>query len=237
MKTKGLLIVLVIMQITANAQTAKRSTDLITAMIGAGRYRGSFSASYEHNWSFGKNRRLEIGLGGRFTTFLAANLDYITAPAKLTTESTSPLIIFQENIEANLDTILIKSPQVNSLNGFINIDYKISRNFTVGFSIDAIGFSFGSDTRVNFMTGNTGKNTDAHVTPFNVLLVSDNDKGSLNSDLYLRYSIGEKWCVRIGAQFLFTEYTTDEKVQQFPEENDRFRNKSLLGSVGVSFKL
>jgi hypothetical protein len=206
-------------------------------MAGAGSYRGTFSISYEHNWKFGKNRRVEIGLGGRFTSFAGANLYYITAPAELTTESTSPLILFRENVAANLDSILVKSAQVNSLNLFINLGYRVSPKVYVGFSIDAIGFSFGKDTPANFMSGNKGKNVSASPTPFNILLISDNDKGSLNSDLYIKFSLNDKWAIRGAAQFLFTEYTTDEKVQQFPKENDRFRNKSLLGSLGVTLNL
>jgi len=41
----------------------------------------------------------------------------------------------------------------------------------------------------------------------------------------------------LGAQFLFTEYTTSTKVQQLPEQNDRFRNKSLLLCLGISWRL
>jgi hypothetical protein len=77
----------------------------------------------------------------------------------------------------------------------------------------------------------------AKPTSLNLLLVSDNDKGSLNSELFARYLIGEKWGIKGGVQFLFSEYTTDTELQQFPEPNDRFRNKSLMFSAGVSYKL
>ena len=79
--------------------------------------------------------------------------------------------------------------------------------------------------------------TSASPTPFNILLVSDNDRGSLNSEFYGKYLLNEKWAVKLGAQFLFTEYTTQTKVQQFPQANDRFRNKPLLLCVGVRYKL
>jgi hypothetical protein len=218
-------------------ETAKRSTDEATVVVGIGSHRGSISFSYEHNWKIGKKRKLQLGIGSRLTSFLGANLNYTTAPAELTTESTSPLVLFQENVEENIDTILVKSPQVNALNFFINIGYRISSKFQIGFSIDAIGFSFGKDTQVDFISGNTGRITSASPTPFNILLISDNDKGTLNSDLHLKYSVNSCWSIRMGIQFLFTEYTTAEKVQQYPEENDRFRNKSLLGMIGVSLNL
>ena len=77
----------------------------------------------------------------------------------------------------------------------------------------------------------------AHPTPFNVLLISDNDRGTLNSELYANYFLNEKWGLKLAGQFLFTEYTTQYEIQQYPEANDRFRNKSLLLAIGVVRKL
>lgn len=73
---------------------------------------------------------------------------------------------------------------------------------------------------------------NASPAPFNVLLVSDNDRASLNSEIYLLYFINEKFAVKLGAQFLFTEYTTSYPVQTYLSGNDRFRNKSLMLIVG-----
>ena len=130
--------------------------------------------------------------------------------------------------------MLVKSPQVNSLNLFIDLSYTFNAKWRAGFNIDAIGFSFGSSRQANYINGSTGKITQASPTPFNVLLVSDNDRGSLNSELYVNYFINATWGLKAGAQFLFTEYTTITKVQVYPEENDRFRNKSLLFCLGVT---
>jgi hypothetical protein len=105
------------------------------------------------------------------------------------------------------------------------------------FNIDAIGFSFGKDVKGNYINGAQGSMESANPAAFNLLLISDNDKGSLNSELFARYLLNDKWAVKGGIQFLFTEFTTDSEVQQFPEPNDRFRNKSLMFSAGVSYKL
>ncbi len=218
-------------------QTGKRTNNYADATFGVAKYQGVLSLSYVHNWRFGVNQKLGIGIGGRFTSYLAANQYYATAPAQLTSGSTGPLIIFKNNISANIDTFLIKSPQVNSLNLTINIDYQVGKKITVGFNIDAIGFSFGGSRNGNYINGSMGKMESAKPTNFNILLISDNDRGSLNSEFYGRYFLDDKWGVKAGAQFLFTEYTTTTKVQQFPQENDRFRNKSLLFCLGVSYKL
>jgi hypothetical protein len=221
----------------AKAQQMKQSADYLHLDMAAASYRGSLSASFLHDWRLGTNKKFGFGLGARFTSFLGANQYYITAPAELTSGSTGPLVIFKENITENIDSLLVKSPQVNALNLMINLDYQFSSKLLVGFNIDAVGFSFGANKQANFMSGTSGKNTTASPTPFNLLLISDNDLGTLNSELYLRYFWNDRWGAKIAAQFLFTEYTTTTNVQVSPEENDRFRNKSLLFSIGVSYKL
>lgn len=231
---KVLHIVFLVSVLSASAQRISTYAD---ATLGGAKYQGTLALSYVHLWRLGEKQKLGIGVGGRFTSYLGANQYYITAPAQLTSGSTSPLIIFQDNITANIDTFLIKSPQVNCLNLSINIDYQLSEKISAGFNIDAIGFSFGSRQNGNYINGPVGKMSGATPTTFNVLLISDNDRGSLNSEFFLRYSLNDVWGLKAGAQFLFTEYTTSSKIQTFPQENDRFRNKSLLFCLGISRKI
>jgi len=227
----------VILLVCGFAVSAQRMSAYADATLGGAKYQGTFALSYVHLWRQGEKQKFAIGIGARFTSYLGANQYYITAPAQLTSGSTSPFIIFQDNITANIDTFLIKSPQVNCLNLSINIDYQLSKKITAGFNIDAIGFSFGGRQNGNYINGPVGKMSGATPTPFNVLLISDNDRGSLNSEFFLRYSLNDVWGLKAGAQFLFTEYTTSSKVQTFPQENDRFRNKSLLFCLGISRKI
>jgi len=219
------------------AQSGKRINDFAEATFAFGSYQGSLSLLYVHNWRLGSSRKFGVGLGGRITSYLGANQYYITAPAEITSESTSPLIFFKENVEANIDSLLIQSPQVNAINASINLDYRLTPKLTAGFNIDFIGFSFGATKRGNYINGQQGKITEGKPTPFNILLISDNDKGSLNSELNLKYEMNKKWSAKLGAQFLFTEYTTETQVQQSPAENDRFRRKSLMFALGMSYQL
>lgn len=237
MKRPAILLLLVLSAAVAFGQDVeeKRISGIGDFTAGAGSYRGSFSLAYYKNVHPGKARKIGVGLGLRWTTFVGANLYYITAPASLTSGSTGPLVIFKENIAENIDSLLIKSPQVNSFNLVINLQYKITNKITAGFNIDAIGFSLGSTKQSNYINGLEGRITTAKPTDFNILLISDNDKGSLNSEFYARYQWKEKLSFKIAAQFLFTEYTTDIKVQRVPEENDRFRNKALLGAIGIAY--
>jgi len=217
-----------------HAQNVSKSIDL---GISGAAFQGSFSAAYLHQWRVGKNKKIELGVGGRFTAYLGANQYYVTAPAKLTSGKTGPGVIFLDNVAANIDTFLIASPMTFSVNAMVSIGYRFTERFTASFNIDAIGFSFGSSRRGNYINGAFGQNINASPTAFNLLLVSDNDLGSLNSELVGKYKLTDKLWLRGGAQFLFTEYTTESKVQQFPEPNDRFRNKSLMLLIGVSIKI
>jgi hypothetical protein len=205
--------------------------------LGIGDTEGSLAFSFNYDRGIGKKRKIVLGFGARFTSYLGKNQYYITAPAKLTSGSTGPGVLFKENIEANLDTFLIKTSQVNSLNLFLTLGYNLSERLMLRFNIDAIGFSFGKNVVGNYINGAQGSMESANPTAFNLLLVSDNDKGSLNSELFARYLLNDKWGIKVGLQFHFTEFTTDSDVQQFPEPNDRFRNKSLMFSAGVSYKL
>lgn len=218
-------------------QGSERRSTYADAMVAFGNYQGSLSLAYGYDWRLGKKKKFGLGVGARLTTYIGQNQYYETAPAELTSGSTGPLVIFENTITANVDTLLISSPQVTMFNILINLSYPLGKRFMVGFNIDAIGFSFGGRQQGNYINGSLGSITTATPTSFNLLLISDNDLGSLNSELYLKYQWADRWSIKGGAQFLFTEYTTATPVQQQPEPNDRFRNKSLMIALGVSYRI
>lgn len=199
-----------------------RSVNYSDFNAAIGSNQGSFSVDYFHLWQLGKSEKIEIGFGGRFTSYFASSKYYSSAPASLAADAIKS------------DSLLLQSPQVNALNLAINLGYRLSNKFGLGFNIDAIGFSFGGKQSGSYINGNVGGATSAKPTAFNILLVGNNDKGSLNSEFYFRYFIKEKLAIKIAYQYLFTEYTTETEVQQLPERNDRFRNKASLFSLGIT---
>jgi hypothetical protein len=219
------------------AQTEAGNYKFIDANLAIGDSEGSLAVSMNYDMAVGKRKKIIIGLAGRLTSYFGKNQYYLTAPAKLTSGSTGPTVLFKENIESNMDSFLIKSSQVNCFNLALTLGYNLSKRIFLRFNIDAIGFSFGKSVTGNYINGNEGSMESATPTAFNLLLISDNDKGSLNSEFFARYLVNDKWAIKGGLQFHFTEFTTDSEVQQFPEPNDRFRNKSLMFSAGVSYKL
>ena len=226
--------------IAAAQQKTKRAVDQFADLtLGIGSSQVTGSLSYVHNWKVGKRKKWELGLGTRFTGYFGSNLYFRTAPAKLTSGKTDPTVLFSKDIEANIDSVLFPKAQISSLNLSLNFGYNFSKKFSAGLSIDAIGFSFGKKQSGIYYGNNyaTGVPVTAKPTGFNVLLISDNDKGSLNSELFARYKWNDSWGVKLGLQFFFAEYTTDTDVQTTPggEKNDRFRKKMAGVGVGVTY--
>jgi len=223
--------------LTASAQDVAKKVKQVDAALAFAEDQFVFSGHYTHQWKLGKAQKFSIGWGARLSAYTGKDQFYETAPAELTSESTSPLIFFSEVITENMDSFFIASPQVIALNLSIDMRYQFTSKLAAGFSIDALGFSLGGEKNGTHINGAPTRTENAKPTPFNILLISDNDRGSLNSEIYLAYDVSEKVAVKAGTQFLFTEYTTDTNVQTSPKENDRFRKKSLLLAVGVIFKL
>lgn len=218
------------------AQTQQPKHSILTTFSGSiGAKEQNLSLAIGHNIGIGKLKKFKIGYGLRLNSYFGSAKEYITAPAKLTSSRQDLGTIFSETIESNLDTVSFGTSQVNYLNLFINLEYQIAPKWALGFNIDAAGFSFGGNQKGILTTSLDGKNgtsVTAKPTTSNLLLTSDNDIGSLNSELFVRYKLTNKWALQGGITFLFTEYKTSEKVVL---DNDRFRHKSLMGMVGISY--
>lgn len=225
--------------VTAQQKKAKAVDNFVDLTAGIGSSQGTGALSYVYNWKVGKRKRFELGLGARFTSYFGSNLYYTTAPAKLTSGKTDPTVLFTKDIQENIDSVLFPKAQINSLNLSLNFGYNFSKRFSAGLTIDAIGFSFGKK-QSGFYYGNnfaTAVPVNARPTSFNLLLISDNDRGSLNSELFARYRWNDSWGVKLGLQFFFAEYTTDTEVQTTPsgDKNDRFRKKMAGVGIGVTY--
>lgn len=230
------LLVMVVAHVKAQFSYPKKQTYADVALSAGGGFSGA--VSYNILYGIGPAKRFKIGWGVRLTSFSGNHLNYYTAPAKLTSGEYGPQVIFKENILRNIDTLYLSKAQTNALNLSIHLQYSL-RKLDVGFNIDALGVTLGGQQSGVFTARSTGSslhNTTqtAKPTTLNALLISDNDIGSLNSELYARYWLTPKIGLRAGASFQFTEYTTNRKLTF---DNDRFRNKILMPFVGVSVKL
>jgi hypothetical protein len=190
---------------------------------GIGASSGSVGLALHKNWSLGKKDKFIIGTGLRFTSFFGNNVTFITAPADLTADP------------KNIDTLLAPKPSLSSLNAMINLGYRLNSKLELGFNIDAAGISFGPTGAPSYITNGKSSVTSAKPTAVNLLLVGDNDKGSLNSHFYAKYDFSKKIGLKLAYQFLFNELTTSTAIQKSPSANDRFRVKSSMVFVGINF--
>lgn len=233
------LVILLAASAHLNAQKnkpAEKSASFTTA-FGSSEFSTSFA--HQHLWKMGKNQKIGLGAGIRLTNYFGADKYHTTAPAKLTSGKTGLGVFFADDLTQNIDSVLFKKTQSNSLNLYLNFNCNIYKKITIGFNIDVIGFTFGGNQNGSYLGNNgAGAATLAKPTAFNLLLVSDNDLGSLNSEFYTQYKFNKSWGAKIGFQYLFTEYTTSSKVQTTPDgqKNDRFRNKSTGISFGMVYQ-
>jgi hypothetical protein len=184
---------------------------------------GAAVASAQKDWYLGKNASIILGGGVRFTSFFGNNVYLTSAPPSLSVKPES------------VDSLLAPKPSINSLNLMINIGHKIGEKIELGFNIDLVGFAFGPEGAPNYISKGVSKSIKASPTSPNVLLVGDNDLGSLNSQFYGRVKLTQKLGLNLAYQFLFNELTSTTKVQTLPEINDRFRVKSGQIYAGLSF--
>lgn len=230
------LLVLAFEQVSAQSENRYRDNNFYDVAVGIGNQQYSGAASWSHLHALGKRGRFKVGYGIRFTSYIGKDHDFITAPARLTSRQTGPQVLFSKTYNESLDTVSFANAQINMLNLVIHLEYPVFKKLDLGFNIDAFGFSFGA--RENGMLRSSIKPTNLSVeqsarpTSLNALLVSDNDIGSLNSELYIRYWIKNNTALKIGFGFLFAEYTTDNKLIF---DNDRFRNKVSLAVAGVTY--
>lgn len=191
--------------------------------FGFGSSQGSVAAGYFYNLNLGLKKKFFIGTGVRFNAYYGSSINYLSAPAKLAGE------------ESKTDTLKASNPGVYAINALINLGYNFSPKIQAGFNIDAIGFSFGPKGKPVFVANGVATATEAKPTGFNALLIGNNDRGTLNSEFYLRYKINNKFGVKVAYQYFFTELTTTTEIQTIPEKNDRFRNKASMFGIGVSY--
>ncbi len=176
-----------------------------------------------------------VGSGVRFTSQLSQGQTFRTAPASLTRGTSGPSAIFRPEKEENIDEMRFEHSQITSLNVLAQFLYRWREEWSVGFNIDVIGASFGKLRKGRYNPrkedANWPQEASGRPTPFNLLLGDDNDRGSINSELYVHKNLIDGWGIKLGIVHAFTEYTMKQKLRK---NNDRFRKKNYLPTIGLT---
>ncbi|MFT5056560.1 MAG: hypothetical protein ACI80H_001275 [Pseudoalteromonas distincta] len=177
--------------------------------------------------------KFHINPGVRLSVYNGNDLEYITAPAEYTSN------------DDQIDTLNFGTVQNNFANLYVRLGYDITEKFSISFDIDVVGVSFGSEQNYSdFRQGAAlraqpqtalGYSEKGSPTTFNLLLVGDNDIGSLNSTLNISYDVTKRLGIDLGVGLIFTEYTI--VTGRGYDGNDRFRNKNMMGYLGISYLL
>lgn len=186
------------------------------------------------------SRRFRIGYGLRLTSAFGHDTDYKTAPPELVkgTGKGSVIGLFTPDLDENIDTLRLPQTQGHSVNLSANLEYVLSRRIEIGFNIDVIGFTFGPNQSGTFIANSpvrssfNGTVQEARLTSFNLLLGDKSDRGSLNSEGYVRYRFTPRFSLRTGLSFQFNEYTTNRKLTF---NNDRFRSSNLRVLLAAAY--
>lgn len=222
---KALLNSILIATTLAFGTIQSKAQQYIEVGTGIGADAVSPVVSFHKNWELGAKKKFIIGSGLRYTGFFGKDIYFTSAPNDLAIDPKS------------IDSLLAPTPALHSLNVMINLGYNINDKIQVGFNIDALGFSFGPTGTPTFISNGKKTSTKASPSSPNLLLVGNNDKGSLNSHFYGKYKFNNKWGVKLAYQYLFNELTSATKIQTVPSANDRFRVKSGQIFIGLNYSL
>ncbi|WP_229376755.1 hypothetical protein [Fibrella aquatilis] len=207
------------------------------------------SATYYQLLNLTNNKMLSIGWTSTFRTFYADNLDYTTAPAYLSRGGkTGFYALGAPVIAANLDTLQMSGASGTSLNFGARVQLRFGP-LELGASADILGLTLGRtrvgqylsqngyftvksnitgrDSTAFFVKGANGVDNrpqSAKPTIANLQLLGDNSLGTLATEVYAKLLVGQRLGVKLGYQWVTTEYTTS--VRNVADDNRRFRNRT-----------
>lgn len=222
--------------------------------VGMGYKGGSSNPSitYYELKSLLKNESLFIGWTARISAYYGNNVNYYTAPSRLTRGASGLSSLSKPILNRNVDTLYFDHSSQTSLNLGIRAEYYLGP-FTLGASIDLVGLTLIGRSRIGHIYSSTGLFTAENASgqpvqkPFqgndayqqaspqrlNLQSLGDLSRGMLTTELYSRFRIKESISVKVGYQWLTTEMvlTNIDAVAN----NDRFRNRTGFVHIGLTF--
>lgn len=191
----------------------------------------SLSANVVRNFLLLPSEKLRLGVGIRGGYVFGNPAVFTTAPAKHT------------SVAGGIDTLKVENPQFFSFNISLNAGYFLTPKISLGGSLDFAGLTFGMKRDADFYPGQAALSDnpqrqalkDTRVKPMrnNIYLTGDRNKGTLISELYIRYAPVERISVKAGYGFLISEYASTNRIGY--KDNYRFRYTSGQFVLGIGY--
>ncbi|GAB3332118.1 hypothetical protein GCM10027299_38340 [Larkinella ripae] len=210
------------------------------------------SLTYFEMLNLDANQLFSIGWTVRLGTFYGDNLNYITAPARLTREKTGFAALAAPLVEANLDTMRFDWVTMTTANLGVRAQVRLGP-VEIGAGADLLGFGFGK-TRSGRYRSSTGRYTGTNAAGVadtlsfrlgnnstqpaqpqrvNVRLLGDNDLGSLSTEVYARLRVMRRLGIKGGYQWITTGMRASN--ENIDDKNRRFRNRASMAYVALTF--
>ncbi|WP_020599279.1 hypothetical protein [Spirosoma panaciterrae] len=212
------------------------------------------SIAYYQMLNVGERKLFSLGWTLRLGAFYGDNLDYYTAPARLTREKSGFAALGAPLVVKNIDTIRYDYVTMTSLNVGVRAQINLGK-VEIGASADLLGLTIGKSRtgRYKSSTGQftlhsasgadsinvyfQGNNVFQKASPsrFNVRLLGDNDIGTLATEIYARIHVSQRLAVKAGYQWLVTETTVSNR--DVIANNNRFRHRAGMAYLALTFPI
>ncbi|WP_375563033.1 hypothetical protein ACE193_11070 [Bernardetia sp. OM2101] len=192
-----------------------------TLALGVGNELGAGSLGYAAMYGFGDSQRLRIGGGIRLNLALGVtdSVPYLSRSYRDTLDN------------SYRDSLLVEKPFLGSANLGFYISYDINDRWEIGASTDLVGFGFGGNKNA-FLINSLTRDTLSVEAEVRSLVSAYKIRGTLNNELFVGYKFNPRWRLRLGMQYLLTEYLTPKK---YFNNNNVFKNRGVLGFIAITF--
>lgn len=201
------------------------------------------NGQYHQYLKIGRSGIFQIGWGGNVSHLRGNDLDFTTAPSRLTKEKTGLSGLNAPTLLRNIDTLQISSG-ITSVNFSLSAQISLFGRIDIGASADILGLAFGT-RRAGYYLGSKGynkvdslnvhqTNQQARPASANFVRLGDNTVGNLNNEIYARLHITPRVGLKVSYLFTTNEYRT---TQVLVDDNYRFRFRSEMIFVGLTFPM
>ena len=209
------------------------------------------SFTYFQLLNIGNRRLLSVGWTARLAKFHGDNLNFYTAPARLTRGATGFEALGPALKLTNIDTVRFDYVTNTSINFGVRAEVHLGP-VDLGGSADILGLAF-SKSRIGRVISSSGsfrakgtsedsaavffrgKNQSQRMraTGINLRLLGDNDYGNLATEVYARFHINPRLAIKGGYQWQTAEmYFRDISPV---DGNKRYRHRAGMPFVAVTF--